>query len=88
MSPSDWAVGASTHRHHVMKGMDIAVEVLQVKYLNNIVVQDHRAVKRNTRPVLGYKSCFSQLTPHTAVIANKVTQSMFRKPWTAALRSQ
>ena len=28
----------------------------QVKYLNNIVEQDHRAVKRVTRPMLGFKS--------------------------------
>jgi putative transposase len=28
----------------------------QVKYLNNIVEQDHRSVKRITRPMLGFKS--------------------------------
>jgi putative transposase len=27
-----------------------------VKYLNNIVEQDHRGVKRITRPMLGFKS--------------------------------
>jgi transposase-like protein len=27
-----------------------------VKYLNNIVEQDHRAVKRVTRPMLGFKA--------------------------------
>ena len=27
----------------------------QVKYLNNIVEQDHRGVKRITRPMLGFK---------------------------------
>jgi len=34
----------------------ISVEVRQIKYLNNIVEQDHRTVKRNTRPMLGFKS--------------------------------
>jgi putative transposase len=29
--------------------------VRQVKYLNNIVEQDHRAIKRRTRPMLGFK---------------------------------
>ncbi|AXC16026.1 Mobile element protein (plasmid) [Acidisarcina polymorpha] len=29
--------------------------VLQSKYLNNIVEQDHRGVKRRTRPMLGFK---------------------------------
>ena len=32
------------------------IEVRQIKYLNNIVEQDHRAVKRNTKPMLGFKS--------------------------------
>jgi len=30
--------------------------VRQVKYLNNIVEQDHRAIKRATRPILNFKS--------------------------------
>ena len=30
--------------------------VRQVKYLNNIVEQDHRAIKRRTRPMLGFKN--------------------------------
>ena len=33
-----------------------AIVIRQVKYLNNIVEQDHRAVKRMTRPMLGFKS--------------------------------
>ena len=35
-----------------------AVPILmrQVKYLNNIVEQDHRAIKRVTRPMLNFKS--------------------------------
>ena len=32
------------------------VLVRQIKYLNNTVEQDHRAVKRVTRPMLGFKS--------------------------------
>jgi transposase-like protein len=32
------------------------IAVRQVKYLNNIVEQDHRAIKRVTRPMLGFKS--------------------------------
>ena len=28
----------------------------QVKYLNNIVEQDHRAIKRATKPMLNFKS--------------------------------
>jgi putative transposase len=33
-----------------------AIEIRKLKYLNNIVEQDHRAVKRVTRPMLGFKS--------------------------------
>ncbi len=33
-----------------------AIRIRQVKYLNNIVEQDHRGVKRVTRPMLGFKS--------------------------------
>jgi transposase-like protein len=31
------------------------IVVRQVKYLNNLVEQDHRAIKRRTRPMLGFK---------------------------------
>jgi putative transposase len=33
-----------------------AIAIRKVKYLNNIVEQDHRGVKRVTRPMLGFKS--------------------------------
>jgi putative transposase len=33
-----------------------AIVIRQVKYLNNILEQDHRAVKRVTRPMLSFKS--------------------------------
>jgi len=32
------------------------IEIRQNKYLNNIVEQDHRAIKRVARPMLGFKS--------------------------------
>ncbi len=32
------------------------IEMRQCKYLNNVIEQDHRAVKRLTRPMLGFKS--------------------------------
>ena len=37
----------------------VGIELRQVKYLNNIVEQDHRAIKRKTRPMLGFKSFWS-----------------------------
>jgi putative transposase len=38
------------------KERQVPIEIRQVKYLNNIVEQDHRAIKRITRPMLGFKS--------------------------------
>ena len=38
----------------IIEDKDNAVEVRQIKYLNNIVEQDHRSVKRNNRPMLGF----------------------------------
>ncbi|MDN3031110.1 MAG: IS6 family transposase, partial [Candidatus Tisiphia sp.] len=35
---------------------DKQIEVRQVKYLNNIVEQDHRFIKKRTKPMLGFKS--------------------------------
>ena len=33
-----------------------AIVIRKIKYLNNIVEQDHRGVKRVTRPMLGFKA--------------------------------
>jgi putative transposase len=33
-----------------------SIEIRQIKYLNHIVEQDHRGVKRVTRPMLGFKA--------------------------------
>jgi putative transposase len=34
-------------------------EIRQVKYLNNIVEQDHRFIKKRTKPMLGFKNFYS-----------------------------
>ncbi|WP_429496249.1 IS6 family transposase [Paraburkholderia youngii] len=34
---------------------NLPIKVRQKKYLNNIVEQDHRSIKRRTRPMLGFK---------------------------------
>ncbi len=38
------------------KTLPETTELRQVKYLNNVVEQDHRNIKRITRPMLGFKS--------------------------------
>ena len=54
---------------------DVPIEVRQVKYLNNIVEQDHRFVKRMTRPMLGFKS----FRTASAVLAGIELMHMIRK---------
>ena len=52
--------GANTAAiHSVNAGACLAIELHQSKYVNNIVEQDHRAVKRITNPRLGLKSLWS-----------------------------
>src|SRR5262245_7178612 len=41
---------------HYNKTHKTAIVIRHSKYLNNVVEQDHRAVKRLTRPMLGFKS--------------------------------
>lgn len=36
-------------------GRETPIKIRQSKYLNNLVEQDHRAIKRRTRPMLGFK---------------------------------
>ncbi|MBM4254537.1 MAG: IS6 family transposase [Deltaproteobacteria bacterium] len=44
---------AITHYNKIHK---TTIEIRQCKYLNNLVEQDHRVVKRKVRPMLGFKS--------------------------------
>ena len=52
-----------------------AVELRQVKYLNNIVEQDHRFIKRRVKPGLGF---FSPQTAWNALQGYEV-MNMLRK---------
>jgi putative transposase len=52
-----------------------AINVRQRKYLNNVVKQDHRAIKRVTRPMLGFKSRRSA----QILLAGIETMHMIRK---------
>ncbi len=37
-------------------GCPVPIEIVRRKYLNSIVKQDHRFIKRRTRPMLGFKT--------------------------------
>ncbi len=51
------------------------IRIMQSKYLNNIVEQDHRFIKRLTRPMLGFKAFNSA----DATLAGIETAHMIRK---------
>ena len=53
----------------------VDIELRQSKYLNNIIEQDHRAVKRITNPMLGFKSFWSA----QRLIAGIETMHMVKK---------
>ena len=40
----------------IIKNKKANIVVRQIKYLNNIVEQDHLAIKRIVRPMLGFKA--------------------------------
>lgn len=51
------------------------IEILRVKYLNNIIEQDHRFIKKITRPTLGFKAFHSA----AATLAGIEVAHMIRK---------
>ncbi len=51
------------------------VEILQIKYLNNLVEQDHRFIKKITKPMMGFKAFHSA----KATIDGIETAHMIRK---------
>ena len=58
-SPEKVTIDKSGSNVAALEAMNVGrrkrIVVRQVKYLNNIVEQDHRAIKRRTRPMLGFK---------------------------------
>ena len=36
------------------------IQIRQIKYLNNIIEQDHRGIKRTTNPMMGFKASLSR----------------------------
>jgi putative transposase len=59
----------------INKNRDEPIAVRQVKYLNNVVEQDHRAIKRVIRPMLNFKSFHSA----KSILAGIELMHMIRK---------
>jgi putative transposase len=56
-------------------GAGQTITIRQVKYLNNILEQDHRFIKRITGPMMGFKTVHSA----AATLAGIETAHMIRK---------
>jgi len=56
-------------------GCPIPIEMVRIKFLNNIVEQDHRSIKKRIRPMLGFKSFVSA----SATLEGIEVASMIRK---------
>jgi len=68
-------MSASMRMHEINGRGEMSIIVRQAKYLNNIVEQDHRAVKRVTKPMLNFKSFQSA----KCVLAGIELMHLFRK---------
>jgi len=77
--------GANTAAvHGLVADSGLAIELHQSKYPNNLVVQDQRAIKRRTRPMLGFKNFHSA----AKIIAGIETMHMIRKGQLAGTEGQ
>ena len=57
------------------------IDVLQVKYVNNIIEQDHRCIKKITRPVQTFKSFNSAAATLAGIeIAHMIRKGQFDRP--------
>ena len=59
------------------------IKLRQSKYLNNLIAQDHRAIKRVVRPMLGFKS----FRCARAIIAGIETMHMIKKGQLVGLKT-
>jgi putative transposase len=59
----------------LLAGIISFVEILQIKYLNNLIEQDHRFIKKITKPMMGFKAFHSA----KATIDGIETAHMIRK---------
>ncbi len=55
--------------------LPVKIDTVRSKYLNNIIEQDHRFIKRLMRPMLGFKNFISA----AATLAGIETANMIRK---------
>lgn len=60
-------------------GCPVSIEMVRAKYLNNLVEQDHRFIKRRVSSMLGFKSFKSAASTIAGIeILNMIRKGQFR----------
>jgi len=63
------------------------IEILRVKYLNNIIEQDHRFIKKITRPTLGFKAFHSAAATLAGIeVAHMIRKQQFESNHTSPFK--
>ena len=63
------------------------IEILRVKYLNNIAEQDHRFIKKITRPTLGFKTFHSVVATLAGIeVAHMIRKKQFQTSHTSPFK--
>ncbi|MBM3606780.1 MAG: IS6 family transposase, partial [Alphaproteobacteria bacterium] len=59
-------------------GCPVPIEMVWIRYLNNMVEQDHRFIKRRVRPMLGFKSFTSAASTMAGIkLVNMIRKEQF-----------
>jgi len=59
-------------------GCPIPIQMVRIKYLNNMVEQHHRFIKRRVRPMLGFKSFMSAASTIAGIeLVNVIRKGQF-----------
>jgi len=67
--------------HAVNAQRESAIKIRQVKYLNNVIEQDHRFIKRIIRPMLGFKNfCYAKIILSGIEIMRMIKKGQLRCP--------
>ncbi|WP_306152134.1 IS6 family transposase [Roseovarius sp. MMSF_3281] len=71
----------------ILSGWFWLIEILQVKYLNNIIEQDHRFIKKLTRQMKGFKSISSaSATLEGIEVVHMIRKRQFEAPGQSAFQ--
>ena len=64
-----------------LHGFTCFIDILQVKYLNNIVEQDHRFIKKITKPMMNFKAFHSASATLAGIeLAHMIRKKQFNNP--------